>query len=136
MTNTPTYYSWANMLARCTNTNHPAYPRYGGRGITVCDRWKGKEGFKNFLTDMGEKPNGLTLERIDNSGGYTSTNCRWATRKEQAANTRHINLLDIDIEWVRAHPEKSRNELAQALGVSEVTISNIRNRKGRFADPS
>lgn len=124
------------MLGRCTNTNHPAYARYGGRGITVCERWNGKEGFRNFLTDMGEKPNGLTLERIDNSAGYAPTNCRWATRKEQAANTRHITLLDIDTQWVRAHPEKSRQELAQALGVSEVTISNIRNRKGRFSDPS
>lgn len=85
---------------------------------------------------MGEKPDGLTIERIDNSKGYYPENCRWATRKEQAANTRHVTLLDVDIEWVRAHPEKSRKELAQILAVSEVTISNIRNRKGRFADPT
>lgn len=124
------------MIARCTKEYNPAYPRYGGRGITVVSRWLGKEGFQNFLIDMGEKPNGLTLERINNSAGYSPENCRWATYKEQAANTRHINLLDIDIEWVRAHPEKSRKELAQVLGVSEVTISNIRNRKGRFSDPS
>lgn len=136
MSNTPTYYSWASMLARCINENDPAYPRYGGRGITVCDRWIGKEGFKNFLTDMGEKPDGRSLDRTDNGRGYEPSNCRWATRKEQAANTRHVTLLDIDIDWVRAHPEKSRKELAQVLDVSEVTISNIRNRKGRFADPS
>lgn len=121
------------MVSRCTKEYNPAYPRYGGRGITVCERWLGKEGFQNFLTDMGEKPDGLTLERIDNDEGYSPRNCRWATRKEQAANTRHVNLLDVDIAWVRAHPEKSRNELAEILGVSEVTISNIRNRKGRFA---
>jgi DNA-binding XRE family transcriptional regulator len=84
---------------------------------------------------MGEKPDHHSLERIDNDRGYFPENCRWATAKEQAANTRHIKLLDIDILWVRAHPEKSRNELAQVLGVSEVTISNIRNRKGRFSDP-
>lgn len=136
MSNTPTYYTWAGMLARCRNKNDPAYPRYGGRGIEVCDRWSGDEGFKNFLTDMGERPNGLSLDRVDNSKGYLPENCRWATAKEQAGNTRNINLLSIDIEWVRAHPEKSRKELAQALDVSEVTISNIRNRKGRFSDPS
>lgn len=123
------------MVSRCTKEYNPAYPRYGGRGITVCDQWLGKEGFQTFLNDMGEKPHNHTLERIDNERGYGPDNCRWATPKEQAANTRHINLLDIDILWVRAHPEKSRKELAQALGVSEVTISNIRNQKGRFADP-
>jgi hypothetical protein len=124
------------MVSRCTKEYSTAWARYGARGITVCDRWLGKKGFVNFLTDMGEQPTNHTLERIDNSDGYSPENCRWATRKEQAANTRHVTLLDVDIEWVRAHPEKSRKELAQILAVSEVTISNIRNRKGRFADPT
>lgn len=136
MSCTPTWYSWSNMVARCTKTYNPAYPRYGGRGITVCERWLGKEGFQNFLADMGKKPDGLTIERVDNDQGYGPENCRWATRKEQALNTRNVKLTDADVDWVRKHPEMSRKELAQHLGVTEVTISNIRNRKHRFADPA
>lgn len=136
MSCTPTWYSWSNMVSRCTKEYNTAYSRYGGRGITVCDRWLGKNGFSNFLEDMGEKPDRLTIDRVDNSKGYSPENCRWATRKEQALNTRNVVLTDEDVAWVRAHPEKSRKELAQILGVSDVTISNIRNRKNRFADPT
>lgn len=80
----PTYVSWANMIARCRR--HPTYLKYG---ITVCDRWKS---FKNFLEDMGERPEGpkgwWSIERIDNDKNYEPSNCRWATFKEQMANLR------------------------------------------------
>ena len=99
MINSNTYYSWTGMLARCNNENVPNYKNYGGRGITVCDRWRE---FTNFLKDMGERPNGLTLDRKDVNGNYEPDNCKWSTNIEQHNNTRRSLYLTMNGETMTA----------------------------------
>lgn len=86
-TTTPEFRSWLGMRQRCYYPNHAKYPKYGARGITVCEQWKAS--FETFLIDMEPRPAGTTLDRIDNDGNYEPGNCRWATPKEQRANTSH-----------------------------------------------
>ena len=86
------YSIWAAMLQRCNNPKDVNYFRYGGRGITVCQRWKK---FENFYSDMGDKPLGLSLERIDNDLGYSKDNCKWATVEEQSVNKRNTVRVHI-----------------------------------------
>lgn len=84
----PLYQTWASMINRCTNSANAQFEYYGARGIYVCNRWRGKDGFDNFVEDMGDKPNGCSLDRIDNNGGYEKSNCRWASYKIQQINRR------------------------------------------------
>jgi hypothetical protein len=92
---TRTYHIWKAMRSRCNNPNTPAYGRYGGRGIRVCARW---DSFTAFRADMGEAPEGLSIEREDNDGNYEPSNCCWATPKQQARNMRVNRLIEHEGE--------------------------------------
>lgn len=115
---TPTYDSWAHMKGRCLNPNDDRFSSYGGRGITVCERWML---FENFLADMGERPEGLSIDRIDNDGNYEPSNCRWATASQQMNNRRTNHFLE------HGGQRKTVTEWSRNLGVShEVIRTRIR----------
>jgi len=101
---TKTYRSWAGMVRRCRNPHTLDWPRYGGRGIQVCSRWLV---FENFLSDMGERPKGKSLDRIDNDGNYNPDNCHWATNKEQAKNRKKRTY------WDTSHRDLSTGRFAE-----------------------
>lgn len=90
-----TYNSWAKMIQRCTNSNSDHYHLYGGRGITVCERWLV---FENFLKDMGERPEGTSLDRKNTEGIYKPDNCKWSTKREQQQNLRFNHNLTFNEE--------------------------------------
>lgn len=118
-TGTHTFFCWYNMRNRCSNKKNSSYINYGGRGIKVCKRWYK---FANFLEDMGEKPNGLSLDRIDNNGNYCKENCRWATMVEQNNNTRVCKHID----WKKAQEMRDDGEtfreIAEMFNVSKQRI--------------
>jgi hypothetical protein len=110
----PEYTTWADMIQRCHNENSAAYKYYGARGIAVCDRWK--TSFKNFYDDMGPRPSGTSIERINNDLGYEPGNCRWATHAEQMQNTRGTRKVLV------SGREMSTSEAAKAIGVPRMRI--------------
>lgn len=115
-TGTPEYVVWCKMKERCDNPRATRYDLYGGRGIKVCERWASS--FPNFLADMGPRPSRHhSIDRIDVNGGYYPENCRWATRVEQARNTRSNRLIEFRGET------KTLTEWAELIGLGVSTLS-------------
>ena len=124
------YTSWSSMVQRCTNTDDPNWPSYGGRGITVCERWMH---FPFFLADMGERPKGTTLDRRDNDKGYSPENCRWATPATQRKNQRRgVKLTDGQVALIRSISDDNKT-VAARFGVSRSYINRIRRGEKRKA---
>lgn len=119
MARTKIYKVWSSMKERCLNPSHQAYERYGGRGITVCDRWLV---FENFFCDMGMPPKGFSLDRSNNNLGYSPENCRWVSKKEQQINTRAAHIINHDGFSLTV------SDWARKLGVSRNRITSRINR--------
>lgn len=113
LSKTHAYRSWACMLQRCTNSKNTHFKYYGGRGITVCESWKS---FENFYSDMGDRPEGMSLDRIDSNKGYYADNCRWSTNKEQQRNRRDTRKITLNGQT------KPLKEWADSCGVDTKTI--------------
>lgn len=111
---TRSYSIWCGMITRCHNPNSKSYPGYGGRGIFVCDRWRK---FENFYADMGDPPADMSLDRINGNLGYSPDNCRWATAKEQRANSRTVRLLTFNGETFNV------SEWAERLGINPSSLT-------------
>lgn len=115
MTKTPEFVLWQGIVARCYNKNSKAYPNYGGRGITMCEEWR--EDFQAFYNDMGPRPSGKELDRIDNSEGYSKENCRWVSKTENLRNTRRNVLVEYNGKTYVL------TALAELLGMSSSTLT-------------
>lgn len=126
MTKTPEWHIWKDMLQRCRNKNSPYFQAYGGRGICVCKKWE--ESFVQFFKDMGNRPKGKQLDRIDNNLGYSPENCRWATPEENGQNRRTCKLKIDDVISI-FNSSETNTALSKKYGVSRSTIIDIKKRK-------
>jgi hypothetical protein len=115
------YFCWRNMMERCYKPKNRAYKNYGGRGIKVCERW---HEFVNFYEDMGDAPDGMSLDRKDNDGDYYKENCRWATKEEQSNNTRR------NVWYTHEGETKNITQWERHLGMGENTLRMRLNKYG------
>lgn len=118
----PEYYSWASMIQRCTNPKRNNWHLYGGRGIEVCERWRL---FDSFLADMGLRPEGFSLGRIDPDGDYEPSNCEWQSAKQQARSRRNNKLTEFKADAIRASTAGSTT-VGRLYGVSKTMVQHIR----------
>ena len=123
---TKTYTVWVEMKGRCNNPKNKSYKDYGGRGIKVCQRW---DDFRNFLTDMGERPDGLMIDRINNDGNYEPGNCQWTDITTSNRNTRRVKLSMKKANKIRRLYSIGIPELqiAKMFNVHRRTVNNIKN---------
>lgn len=133
MSGTSEHTAWTHMKYRCNTQTAACYPGYGGRGIKICRRWLGKNGFQNFYADLGPKPSPKhSLDRIDNDGNYEPSNCRWALPPVQAQNTRHTALTMEKAREIRrlyATGEFSQAVVGKRYSVSRALISCVTTNK-------
>lgn len=131
--------SYTAMINRCYNKNQNAYLYYGAKGIHVCNRWlygeDGKNGWTTFFLDMGPRPRGTSIDRIDNAKGYFPENCRWATKAEQSRNRSCVKLDEFDAYYVR-NSDVSHRDAALELGVGRDHIKAIRKNKAWIETPA
>lgn len=121
---TKTYVTWMNMKQRCINSKHPEYHNYGARDIKVCESWL--KSFENFLEDMGEQPKGLSIDRIDNTKGYSKQNCRWTTQKHQCSNTRRNVWCTL--------PDGTHGTITQLCEIYNIRSNTVATRVARGMD--
>lgn len=122
----PLYFVWRNMINRCHSENSPAYKWYGAKGISVCDEWRNS--FDNFVADMGERPEGGSIERKDVKGNYCKENCCWASMLEQQRNRSNTKLNHDKAEEIRRdfHDKRmSKQKIADVYGVSRTLVRRI-----------
>lgn len=136
----PLYKTWKSMLMRCNNPNVDGYKHYGGRGIKVCDRWSGNLGFESFVNDMGERPDGTTLDRIDVNGNYEPSNCRWATTEQQMNNRTDNSRIILNGESITCSQLCKRygfyytyvaHQLRQGIDVNAIITRQLRDKSIR-----
>lgn len=119
------YQVWIDMVRRCYNEKHPAFKWYGAKGITVCDEWHNS--FESFLNDMGDKPKGMSLDRMDVLKGYYAGNCRWATDIEQQRNRSNNKLNQQRVDAIRSlrSSGKKASDIATMFGISDRTVRAV-----------
>jgi ribosomal protein S25 len=122
---TPTYRTWYSMIERCTNPSNASFKNYGARGITVCKEWA--ESIENFVSDMGLRPPGKTIDRIDSNIGYTKDNCKWSCDLEQQRNKRNVVINEKLAEEIRAECARGNTQtsVARRLNVHPSLVSRI-----------
>lgn len=121
---TPTYRSWYSMIERCTNPANASWKHYGARGVTVCERWLD---LLAFVADMGLRPDGQTIDRMDNAKGYEPGNCRWAPKLEQQRNKGNVRLSPHLARFIRDGLDNglSQREMAQLLEIDPSLVSRV-----------